>query len=107
MADDAQICYDDLACHYHLIFEDWEASMTRQAAALSVVHRRECGPASAVRMLDCACGIGTQTLGLAKMGFRISGCDVSPLAIQRAQREAAVSNLDIQFSVAELCCERN
>jgi len=100
MAEDTQSCYDELAGHYHLIFEDWEASMGRQAAALSVILQRECGPA--VRVLDCACGIGTQALGLAKLGFRVSGCDVSPRAVERAQMEALQRGLDIGFWVANV-----
>jgi SAM-dependent methyltransferase len=102
MTGDTQTCYDELASHYHLIFEDWEASITRQASALSVVLQRECGPASEVRVLDCACGIGTQALGLAKLGFQMSGCDVSPGAIERAQMEASQRSLDIQLSVANM-----
>jgi glycine/sarcosine N-methyltransferase len=27
--------YDDLASYYHLIFEDWDASMARQGDALA------------------------------------------------------------------------
>jgi hypothetical protein len=31
MATDAKSCYDDLADYYHLISENWEAWMVRQA----------------------------------------------------------------------------
>ena len=102
MAHDAKTCYNELAGHYHLIFEDWEVSMVRQAAALGAILQAECGPPNSVRVLDCACGIGTQALGLAKLGFLVSGCDISPNAIQRARREASLRNLDIQFSVADM-----
>ena len=40
--------YDDLATNYHLMFQDWEASMARQAAALGPILERECGPAKSV-----------------------------------------------------------
>jgi glycine/sarcosine N-methyltransferase len=93
--------YDKLAAHYHLIFENWEASMERQAAALiSVLHRS--GLTATDRILDCACGIGTQTLGLAKLGFQVSGCDLSPQAVERARLEAAHRGLNIEFSVANM-----
>ncbi len=36
--------YDQLAGNYHLIFEDWDASIRRQAAALGAILERECGP---------------------------------------------------------------
>jgi hypothetical protein len=37
MAGDPKDCYDKLADHYHLIFENWEASMSRQAEALGPI----------------------------------------------------------------------
>jgi ubiquinone/menaquinone biosynthesis C-methylase UbiE len=61
MAEGVKHFYDRLASNYHLIFEDWDASMKRQAAALGAILERECGMPSALRILDCACGIGTQT----------------------------------------------
>ena len=69
MADVVRDFYDQLAGNYHLMFEDWEASVARQAAALAPLLERECGPAVSVRVLDCACGIGTQALGLAGLAF--------------------------------------
>ena len=65
--------YDELAAHYDQIFEDWEASIARQATILSGILDRECGDKRPVRVLDCACGIGTQSLGLAMKGFDITG----------------------------------
>jgi glycine/sarcosine N-methyltransferase len=102
MAMDTAESYDALANHYHLMFENWEASVERQAAALSSILQRQCGLASTARILDCACGIGTQALGLAKVGFRVCGCDVSPEAVKRAQLEASGRGLDIQFFGANM-----
>jgi glycine/sarcosine N-methyltransferase len=95
-------CYDELAPHYHLLFENWESSMEQQAAALDPLLERECGPPNTTRILDCACGIGTQALGLAKLGFRVSGCDVSSRAVERARLEASQRSLDLPFSVANM-----
>jgi glycine/sarcosine N-methyltransferase len=99
---DATKCYDELASHYHLLFENWEASIERQAAVLGPILVRECGPPNMTRVLDCACGIGTQALGLAKLGFRVSGCDASPHAIERARLEASRRGLEPQLSVADM-----
>src|SRR5262249_29079847 len=101
MATSVSDFYDDFAGDYHLLFEDWEASMMRQAAAIASILEREC-PAAGAAVLDCACGIGTQSLGLAKLGFRITGADVSARAVQRARSEAAVRKLDISFYVADM-----
>ncbi len=69
--------YDELAAHYDQIFEDWEASIVRQATVLGGMLDHECGDPRPIRVLDCACGIGTQSLGLAMEGFDVTGCDIS------------------------------
>lgn len=99
---DPKKCYDQLASHYHLVFENWEASVERQAAVLGPILERECGRSNTPRVLDCACGIGTQALGLAKLGFRVSGCDVSERAVERARQEASRRGLQLQLLVANM-----
>lgn len=94
--------YNEFADDYHLYFEDWEASMTRQAAAIGSILERECGPAAATTILDCACGIGTQALGLAKLGFPVTGSDVSDRAIERARAEASRRGFHMPLFVADM-----
>ncbi len=94
--------YDELAANYHLIFEDWNASIARQAAVLGPLLERECGPAAALRVLDCACGIGTQALGLARLGFQITGADLSPRAIARARVEAGHRGLAMPLHAIDM-----
>jgi glycine/sarcosine N-methyltransferase len=91
--------YDEMASVYHLIFHDWEASIARQREIISrlLPPSSEIGP-----ILDCACGIGTQALGLASAGFEIEGTDLSSAAIERAKKEAASRNLNIPFRVDDL-----
>jgi glycine/sarcosine N-methyltransferase len=101
MASSVSGFYNDFAGDYHLLFEDWEASMTRQAAAIASILERECA-AAGTTVLDCACGIGTQALGLARLGFCITGADVSAGAVQRARSEAAARKLSIPFYVADM-----
>jgi SAM-dependent methyltransferase len=103
MTDDAgSRFYDEFAAHYHLIFENWEASMTRQAAAISSILQHESGSGRGVNVLDCACGIGTQSLGLAKLGYHVTGSDLSAGAVQRARAEAAARELNVPFYVADV-----
>jgi SAM-dependent methyltransferase len=93
--------YDDLAGHYNLLFEDWNRSITRQASVLGPILERYTGKSSP-RVLDCACGIGTQAIGLAQRGHSVSGSDLSARAIDRARAEAQKRNLPIDFHVADL-----
>jgi SAM-dependent methyltransferase len=51
---------------------------------------------------ECACGIGSQAVGLAKAGFRVRDCDISHNAVERAQREASRRSLNVQFSTANM-----
>jgi SAM-dependent methyltransferase len=53
-------------------------------------------------ILDVACGIGTQALGLAALGHRVTASDLSPQALERARREAQQRLLDIDFSLADM-----
>lgn len=55
--------YDVLSPFYHLIYPDWQASIARQAQALDSIIRSMGGPQRRT-VLDAACGIGTQSLGL-------------------------------------------
>lgn len=101
MADSTRAFYDELAEHYHLIFADWRGSMRRQAAALDRVIVAELGPGPH-SILDCACGIGTQAIGLALLGHRVHATDFSPAAVARAEREAAARGVSLSFGVADL-----
>jgi glycine/sarcosine N-methyltransferase len=94
--------YDELAAHYDQIFEDWEARIERQSTVLAGILERECGDERSIRVLDCACGIGTQSLGLAMKGFDVTGCDISIRAVERARSEASKRKLSVPFSVANM-----
>ena len=102
MAEGVKDFYDQLASNYHLIFEDWEASIHRQAAVLGAILEKECGSPQTVRILDCACGIGTQALGLAKLGFHVTACDLSPSAVERTRKEAEKRGLSVRAFVADM-----
>jgi SAM-dependent methyltransferase len=93
--------YDGLAPLYHLVYENWEASIERQGEALDSIIR-SCLGETTQSILDVACGIGTQCLGLAALGHRLTGSDLSPAAVQRARREAVSRGLSIDFTVADM-----
>jgi len=95
--------YDDLADDYHLIFENWEKSCQRQAQILDKIIRGFIkGKRSSKKLLDCSCGIGTQSLGLAQKGYEVWATDISSKAIHRAKKEAKKCGVEIQFAVADM-----
>jgi SAM-dependent methyltransferase len=93
--------YNDLAATYDRIYADWPGSIARQAAALDALIRKELG-SGAGRGLDCACGIGTQLIGLAALGYAMSGADLSPAAAARARQECRARGLVTDVQVADM-----
>src|SRR5262245_20918850 len=93
--------YDELAESYHLIFDDWGAAIRRQREVLA---RLLPAPPEGKRLLDCACGIGTQAIGLATLGFVVDGSDLSAAAIERARREATALGMNLEFRIDDMRC---
>ncbi len=94
--------YSALAADYHWIFQDWEAAIVRQANIFGPLIERAL-PAGPLRILDCACGIGTQALGLALRGHTVAGSDISSAVIGRARNEALRRGLKLDFYLSSMC----
>jgi SAM-dependent methyltransferase len=93
--------YDKMAPFYHMIFTDWAQSIERQATQLDQVIRENWG-AEVHTILDVSCGIGTQTLGLARLHYQVTASDLSDAAVERARQEAQQQGVAISFSVADM-----
>ncbi|MEU3669517.1 class I SAM-dependent methyltransferase [Streptomyces virginiae] len=93
--------YDGLADRYDLIYADWDASVTRQGRALDALLTTALGPGPHT-VLDNACGIGTQSLGLSALGHKVTGTDLSPLSAARAAREAARRGPALPVAAADM-----
>jgi SAM-dependent methyltransferase len=52
--------------------------------------------------LDCTCGIGTQALPLATLGYEVTATDVSRAAVDRARVEAAARGIDVDLKVCDV-----
>jgi glycine/sarcosine N-methyltransferase len=90
--------YDGLADTYHALYPDWRKAGMAQAQALHrLLSRWHREPAD---IADVACGIGTQLIGLASLGHRVTGSDISARAVRRAQRECAEAGVHAGLLVA-------
>ena len=91
----------ELASDYHLIYPDWKNSIQKQGKVLDEMIRKKAGT-SFKTVLDCSCGIGTQTIGLGLLGYQVHGTDISEKAIRRAINEARSFEIIASFDVADL-----
>ena len=98
--DIIQTFYNDLASQYDKLFLDWDKTTKEQATILSKIFNDNGFDASA-KILDCACGIGTQAIGLAKLGYSVTASDISDAEIAEAKKRAARNNVMIRFKYAD------
>ncbi len=54
------------------------------------------------RVLDIGCGTGTNSVWLAQQGFEVTGIDLAPLAVERAQQRALAAGINVHFRVADV-----
>jgi SAM-dependent methyltransferase len=93
--------YDQLSPFYHVIFEDWNASVERQGSQLKNIIQSNWPQHQTI--LDVSCGIGTQAIGLSKNGYQVTASDISANEIERAKREAEQhGQTNISFSVCDM-----
>jgi SAM-dependent methyltransferase len=96
--------YDELAAFYDLIYADWPRSGRRHGDAIArLIEQKLPGRAPRdLKVLDVAAGIGTQSLALAELGYRVQSRDLSARAIARLGDEAASRGLSIEARSADM-----
>ena len=100
--DITQTFYDNLASLYDKLFLDWEAATREQAFILDKIFRNY-GFDNTAQILDCACGIGTQSIGLASLGYQVTASDISEAEIAEAKERAVKNHAKIRFKHADFC----
>lgn len=86
--------YQMLADYYDLIFP-------REQSKTDFLHR-EFAAVGARRVLDLACGTGTYTIELARLGYEAWGTDLEPALIKRAQKKAADARVAAKFIAGDM-----
>ena len=95
-----QTFYDSLASQYDKLFSDWESTTLEQAEILDKIFRCN-GFDTSAEILDCACGIGTQSIGLARLGYNVTASDISNAEIIQAVERAGKAKVNIRFEKAD------
>ena len=97
-----QTFYDNMASHYDKLFLDWQSTTHEQALILDKLFRQH-GFDQNASILDCACGIGTQAIGLAGIGYHVTASDISEGELAEARQRAAKNSANICFYRADFC----
>ncbi|MBR1408438.1 MAG: class I SAM-dependent methyltransferase [Clostridia bacterium] len=98
--DITQTFYDKLASQYDKLFSDWNAAAQEQAVILNRIFNNN-GFNTRARILDCACGIGTQAIGLAALGYPVTASDISGGELAEAKARAESQGVLIRFEHAD------
>jgi glycine/sarcosine N-methyltransferase len=90
--------YDALALDYH-----WLVGDTILSGESFVAHHRSLidslSPNASI--LDCACGIGSDAIGLAVRGFQVTASDRSAAIVAEAERRAKGMVANVQFATCQ------
>ncbi len=97
-----QTFYDNLASQYDKLFLDWQSTTQEQALLLDKLFQDN-GFHRSANILDCACGIGTQAIGLASLGYHITASDISEGELIEAKKRSANNHVTIRFERADFC----
>jgi hypothetical protein len=90
--------YDGPAADYHLAYGgNWESAIDLQGAALDALIRD--GLPGAKDVLECSCGIATQVIGLARLGYRVLGTDIGHGAIRWPTERTVVGDQQVMTAV--------
>lgn len=94
--------YDNLATQYDKLFLDWQAATREQAELLDRLFA-EYGFDKSAHVLDCACGIGTQAIGLAAWGYHVTASDISDGELAQARERAEKNRVKLRLVNADFC----
>ena len=97
-----QTFYDEMASSYDKLFLDWQAATREQAVILDRIFWQQ-GFDHTARILDCACGIGTQAIGVAALGYCVTASDISDGELAQARKRAEENGVTISFANADFC----
>lgn len=98
--DITQTFYNNLASQYDKLFLDWDKTTKEQATILTKIFNDN-GFDYSAKILDCACGIGTQAIGIAKQGYNVTASDISDGELEEARARAVKNDVKICFKNAD------
>lgn len=91
--------YDAIAEFYPMFYKDWDVQLEREGLSLRSIFRGK----GVIRVLDAACGAGTQAIPLADLGYEVVAVDPSAGMLRKAHDHAEEHGVidKIQFERAD------
>lgn len=90
--------FQDYAYYYNAFYQD--KGYKAEAGQVDALLQKYGNHISTI--MNFGCGTGRHDLELAKMGYRCSGIDLSPLMIDIAKKNAKAEEMDIPFEVSDI-----
>jgi cyclopropane fatty-acyl-phospholipid synthase-like methyltransferase len=82
----------------------WEALVPQEVTQLEIAFiERHLQLTSAAHVLDVPCGAGRHCFALARLGYSVTGIDLSNDAIERARAKACSETLRVQLLQQDMC----
>jgi SAM-dependent methyltransferase len=82
----------------------WTTFAPLEAVTMTAAPRlvRWAGVKAGQRVLDVACGTGVVAVTCARLGARVTGCDLTPELLERARENSAIAGVDIEWKEADV-----
>ncbi len=85
---------------YFHIYEEVLAPQRAAQETAYIIDRLALSPGSAI--LDLCCGHGRHSIELAKLGYRVTGLDLSKVFLERARRDADAAGVDVRWVQSDM-----
>jgi histidinol-phosphate/aromatic aminotransferase/cobyric acid decarboxylase-like protein/SAM-dependent methyltransferase len=99
--------YEDYFTADYWSYADAEYSTERTSAEVSYLAQVLDQHAPGRRVLDLGCGVGRHSIGLARLGFELTGIDVSRYALDRAAGAADAAGVRVDWLQGDVLADRS
>ncbi len=86
--------------HYYEAYREMYTPEETRAEVAGVVQLLGLTPGA--RILDLCCGFGRHSLELARLGYQVTGLDLSPALLRHAREDAAAEGLNVSWVEADM-----
>lgn len=91
--------FQDYAKYYNIFYKDKDYTKEAENAEL-LFKRWDTG--KQISILNLGCGTGKHDIAFAKLGYSVTGIDISPQMVEAAQKNNTRSQYDIEYEVADI-----